>query len=428
MRNELWSLMAYTSAPFWYFTISPADIKHPICLYYADSKQTFNPFLRVPDDRFRLIANNPVAGARFFHFMVQMFIKHILGINSGHKGLYGDTSAYYGTVEQQGRLSLHLHMLLWIKGAVTPEEIHRRIKDPNSAFCGSLVEYLQGSYAGEFMTGPKETVEENLEVRMASELYEDPTETLPVPPPPRCTSPSCKGCDKCLALASWTRKYHETVDDLLLKSNVHVCTTNKNKDGTPNKLRPFTGCLDNIWQKCKARFPQPIFEHTTVDKETGRIDIKKKESMINAFTYPLTYLFRYNTDVTSLRSGTAIKAVLLYISNYITKPTLKTHVIFDTISAMFQNNAELLAGEEKRQVKACLLMTKIVNSLSAKMEMGSPMICLYLLDNPDHYTSHVFGPFYWQSFVSKARATCNAPSDQPSQHPTDDMPEKVAML
>lgn len=91
MRNELWSLMAYTSAPFWYFTISPADIKHPICLYYADTKQTFNPFLYVPDDRFRLIANNPVTGARFFHFMIQMFIKHIWGINSGHKGLYGKT-------------------------------------------------------------------------------------------------------------------------------------------------------------------------------------------------------------------------------------------------------------------------------------------------------------------------------------------------
>jgi len=69
-----------------------------------------------PDDRFRLIANNPIAGARFFHFMIQMFIKHILGVGSAHKGLYGDTAAYYGTVEQQGRLTLHLHMLLWIEG------------------------------------------------------------------------------------------------------------------------------------------------------------------------------------------------------------------------------------------------------------------------------------------------------------------------
>jgi hypothetical protein len=358
--------------------------------------------------------------------MIQMFIKHILGINSEHKGLYGDTSAYYGTVEQQGRLSLHLHMLLWIKGAVTPEDIHRCIKDPKSAFSESLVKYLESCYAGEYITGPQQTVEENVEAKMASDTYEDPTETMPVPTPKMCTSLGCEGCDKCAALASWTQIYHETVDDLLLKSNVHVCKSNKKKDGSQNKLRPFTGCLDNIWQKCKARFPR--LQHTTVDRETGRLDFKKKEPMINTFTYPLTYLFRCNTDVTSLHSGTAIKAVLLYISNYITKPTLKTHVIFDAIRAIFQKNAELLAGDAEPQEKAPLLMTKIVNCLSAKMEMGSPMICMYLLDNPDHYSSHVFVPFYWQSFVSKARATCNTPAEQLPQHSTDDIPEKVAIL
>ncbi|KAF8225483.1 hypothetical protein L208DRAFT_1306213, partial [Tricholoma matsutake] len=48
-------------------------------------------------------------------------------------------------------------------------------------------------------------------------------------------------------------------------------------------------------------------------------------------------------------------------------------------------------------------MTKIINSLSAKMEMGSPMICMYLLDIPDHFKSHKFHTFFWQSFVSEAR-------------------------
>ncbi|KAF8223233.1 hypothetical protein L208DRAFT_1032835, partial [Tricholoma matsutake] len=43
-------------------------------------------------------------------------------------------------------------------------------------------------------------------------------------------------------------------------------------------------------------------------------------------------------------------------------------------------------------------ITKIVNSLSAKIEMGAPMICIYLLGLPDHYTSHIFAPFYWQAF------------------------------
>ncbi|KAF8886172.1 hypothetical protein BD779DRAFT_1441926, partial [Infundibulicybe gibba] len=48
-------------------------------------------------------------------------------------------------------------------------------------------------------------------------------------------------------------------------------------------------------------------------------------------------------------------------------------------------------------------MTKIVNTLSAKMEMGSPMVCMYLLGHPDHYKSHEFALFYWQSYVREAR-------------------------
>ncbi|KAF8220034.1 hypothetical protein L208DRAFT_1336155 [Tricholoma matsutake] len=69
-------------------------------------------------------------------------------------------------------------------------------------------------------------------------------------------------------------------------------------------------------------------------------------------------------------------------------------------------------------------MTKIVNCLSAKMEMGSPMICLYLLDNPNHYTNDTFVPFYWQSFVSKACAAWNTDPTISQEHPTDKMPGK----
>jgi hypothetical protein len=55
------------------------------------------------------MSRNPVAGARFFHFLCQLFIKNVKGIDSDHRGAYGETEAYYGTVEQQGRLALHLH-------------------------------------------------------------------------------------------------------------------------------------------------------------------------------------------------------------------------------------------------------------------------------------------------------------------------------
>ena len=44
--------------------------------------------------------------------MVDSFIQHVLGVGTHHQGVYGNTSAYYGTVEQQGHLTLHLHLLL----------------------------------------------------------------------------------------------------------------------------------------------------------------------------------------------------------------------------------------------------------------------------------------------------------------------------
>jgi hypothetical protein len=131
--------------------------------------------------------------------------------------------------------------------------------------------------------------------------------------------------------------------------------------------------------------------------------MKKIEPWLNTFTPLVTYLFRCNTDVTSLSSGTAIKAVVLYVSDYITKTTLKTHTIFDSIRSVFHKNGEMIGGTLPMQEKARHVMTKIVNLLSAKAEMGSPIICMYLLGNPDHYTSHTYVPFYWQSFVREAR-------------------------
>ena len=56
MRNEIWSLISYIGAPSWFITFSPADNNSPICLYYADTKETFCPKVLSQNDRYRLIA------------------------------------------------------------------------------------------------------------------------------------------------------------------------------------------------------------------------------------------------------------------------------------------------------------------------------------------------------------------------------------
>jgi hypothetical protein len=110
------------------------------------------------------------------------------------------------------------------------------------------------------------------------------------------------------------------------------------------KYTPYTGCKSNKYGKCKARFPRKIFKQTMVNPNTGSLDIRKGEQWMNNVSPVLTYLFRCNTDVTSLLSGTAIKAVIAYISDYITKPSLKTYVVFDTIRSVFHKNSEFLGG------------------------------------------------------------------------------------
>ena len=130
--------------------------------------------------------------------------------------------------------------------------------------------------------------------------------------------------------------------------------------------------------------------------------MKKSEPWINTVTQVVTYLFRCNTDITCLLSGTAIKAVVMYVSDYITKSSLKTHTIFESICSVFHKNSEMIGGTLPMKEKARMIMTKVVNMISAKMEMGAPMISMYLLGNPDHYTDHRFIPCYWQSFVTEA--------------------------
>ena len=127
--------------------------------------------------------------------------------------------------------------------------------------------------------------------------------------------------------------------------------------------------------------------------------MRKLEEWINMFSPVISYLLRCNIDITSLRSGTAIKAVLFYVTNYITKSPLKTHMIFDAIWSVFEDNLAIICRPDPLGEKAWKLMTKMVNTMGRKMEIGSPMACMYLLNNPDHYTGHEFKTFFWMSYV-----------------------------
>ncbi|KDR66270.1 hypothetical protein GALMADRAFT_18748, partial [Galerina marginata CBS 339.88] len=228
-------------------------------------------------------------------------------------------------------------MLIWIKGCLNPKEMRSKLLDGNSKWVQNVINYLESCHTGDFQTGTQEEVNKNVSENSKLSDYHDPTQTVPDPPPPKCkkmhevVSETCKACQQNV---TWRQKFQNIIDDLLLKSNVHNCERGQKKDGTRRKNKTFTGCRDNKWNRCKARFPRTVVENSHID-DTGAIHLKKREPWINTFSPVVTYLYRCNTDVTSLSSGTAIKAVVLYVSDYITKSTLKTHTIFDSIKSVF---------------------------------------------------------------------------------------------
>jgi hypothetical protein len=200
----------------------------------------------------------------------------------------------------------------------------------------------------------------------------------------------------------------------MLKSNVHTHyrayeptakeRRAKVKKGAKVKYTGSKGCL-NKEGVCMARFPRETFPKSVVDYADGSLNVKKLESQINNVTPMLTYCVRCNSDVASLLSGTAIKAIIAYVSDYISKVSLKSYQVFSAMYDVLHENADPLSAEFKRKDKCRRLLMKIVNTLSTKMEIGSPMAAMYLLKNPDHYTSHKFTVFWWRNYVSEVRRT-----------------------
>ncbi|KAF7796800.1 hypothetical protein EIP86_007984 [Pleurotus ostreatoroseus] len=128
-RNEIRSLIIERGVPMFFITFSPTESRSPICMRFCGQDVNVCDFLPMEThdrDRLRTAVANPVASAKFFDFMVKLFVKHILRPDSTRGGLFGPTEAYYGTVEQQGRTTLHLHLLLWIKGSCSPQQIRDR--------------------------------------------------------------------------------------------------------------------------------------------------------------------------------------------------------------------------------------------------------------------------------------------------------------
>ncbi len=417
LRNEIRSLIIARNVPLFFITFSPVDSKHPLCLYYCGEPiDILDPEIDSPSHitRLRTISENPVGCAKFFNHVVKSFIRTILRADpdTAGDGLFGPVSSYYGTVEEQGRKTLHLHLLLWLEGSLSPQTIRDRLL-AEEGFRADLIGWLESCHKGEYSLSTAEKVGERIANARGRDLdeevfhdvdrifdvdygnYRDPATVLPAAPDPRVFKTDEH-------LEDWYRTMCETTDEIVYLSNRHDYKHRK-------------GCLRGKTQYCKARFPREVRATTEIDLESGALRMRKLDPWLNTYNVTLSYLLRCNSDVTSLLSGTSVRAVIGYVTDYVTKVQLKTYSVFQAVKAVLDKIHDIEATSSGTGQTARRMLTKVVNALTAMREMGGPSVCSYLLGYPDHYTNEVFKVFFWNVYVRTALSDIPLPATAESQ-------------
>ena len=140
LRTQIHALIFNQGLPGIFLTLNPADIHSPVALYFAGVKLDLDNIqteqLMTTYKRAEIIASHPVATAKFFHLLITNILETmIVG------GVLGPIKAYFGTVESQGRGSLHLHLLIWLDHEMKPSDMKDKVHD--SDFREKLKAYLE---------------------------------------------------------------------------------------------------------------------------------------------------------------------------------------------------------------------------------------------------------------------------------------------
>lgn len=131
--SQIWGTCLWLRPPSLWVTINPLDYEDPIAQIWAGERIDMDSFMNLmgpnSSERARNMAQDPFASASFFNFIIQTTLETLFGIRilprqvESHMGVLGFVNGYFGVVEAQGRGSLHVHMLLWLKHAPNADEM-----------------------------------------------------------------------------------------------------------------------------------------------------------------------------------------------------------------------------------------------------------------------------------------------------------------
>lgn len=371
MRTDIHATCMHFGQPNLWATINPDDLNDPIAQILAGEEIDMNQFDRLKgpskDRRGSNVAKDPYAAAKFFDFIVKLVLETLVGVKVSarrvevKKGVYGRVRAYYGTVECQGRGALHLHILIWLEGSYTTEQIKELLK--TEEFRNKVADYIKHNVRAH-----------HPDIRSSEDLQDIPKDTeIAYSRPP---NPDAEDY--------WTQ-----IEDMIQKvtrtKQMHVCTAGCEKTTKGGLVI------------CKRGAPWTLSDAVVVEDNGNWQPIRYFEYQNGASATILANL-RCNNDFKILLNGPETRGLTYYIVKYAAKKQGKSYNTTALISKAESYHRENDPYKEDLRQSHRLLLFRCANILNKQQEVPMTLCMAYLMGWGDAYRTHRYSPLNWWAF------------------------------
>ncbi len=370
LQSKIWSTNLAFNPPSLWITINPSDTYDPIAQVLAGANIDLDHFLNsagpLAKDQGQNMASDPFAATEYFHLIITVILEELFGIKAAmtgasvcrKDGIFGQVNAYIGAVESQGRGTLHLHILLWLRGSPSSKVMMAALL--SEAFRDKMKEFIRANITAD------------LDSASAEEIDKMSTQTaVSYARPMHPSEPDYQACrNESLKSVARTVQYHKCKPGMCVK---------KNKEGKPI---------------CKRRVPVPMSSDAWV-LPTSEWGPKQMSANMVAWCPDLMNCIKSNQDVKLITNAVNTKDITWYITNYATKKQLLTW----NTSAML---ARTLAFEMEidQKVMEChdlgkKLVQKFAHAMNKEQEFSVCEAISHIMGWGDRFLFHHYVTVYW---------------------------------
>ncbi|KAI1784631.1 hypothetical protein LXA43DRAFT_872001, partial [Ganoderma leucocontextum] len=156
---------------------------------------------------------------------------------------------------------------------------------------------------------------------------------------------------------------------------------------------------NDLKRTCRFQLDEDnTIKKSSIDQCSGAIILQHLDGLVNNYNSTILEAMRCNMDLKFIGSGEDAKAIIYYVTDYITKSPLKTYVLYAALERAIRTFHASDMSDCEKAVIAKKLLRKCAFSLTSNQELSTPQVASYLLGYDDYYTSDEFANLYWTSF------------------------------